>query len=84
MVPQESILFSGTVRDNIRYGRPDASDDEVVRAAEAAQAHGFISRLPAGYDTAVEPRGANFSGGQRQRLAIFWPSRAPCSSIPAC
>jgi len=70
VVPQESILFSGTVRDNIRYGRPDASDDEVVRAAEAAQAHGFISRLPAGYDTAVEPRGANFSGGQRQRLAI--------------
>jgi ATP-binding cassette subfamily B protein len=70
IVPQESVLFSGTVRDNIRYGRPDASDEEVVRAAQAAQAHEFISELPQGYDSRVEQRGANFSGGQRQRIAI--------------
>lgn len=69
-VPQESILFSGTVRDNIRYGRPDASDDEVTAAAEAAQAHEFIAKLPEGYDSRVEQRGANFSGGQKQRIAI--------------
>lgn len=70
MVPQESILFSGTVRDNIRYGRPDASEAEVLEAAQAAQAHEFISRLAEGYDAPVAPRGQNFSGGQRQRLAI--------------
>ena len=70
VVPQEAILFSGTVRDNIRYGKPDASDAEVLAAAKAAQAHEFISRLPAGYDAPVEPRGANFSGGQKQRLAL--------------
>jgi ATP-binding cassette subfamily B multidrug efflux pump len=69
-VPQETILFSGTVRDNIRYGRPDASDEEVVAAAQAAQAHDFILELPHGYDTHVEERGANLSGGQKQRLAI--------------
>lgn len=70
IVPQETILFSGTVRDNIRYGRPDASDDEVVAAAKAAQAHDFILKLPQGYDTHVEERGANLSGGQKQRIAI--------------
>ncbi len=70
VVPQESVLFSGTVKDNIRYGRPDASDGEVVEAAKAAQAHDFIVELPQGYDTHVEQRGANFSGGQKQRLAI--------------
>ena len=70
IVPQEAILFSGTVRDNIRYGQPDASDDEVMAAAQAAQAHEFISRLPQGYDTHVEQRGANLSGGQKQRIAI--------------
>ena len=69
-VPQESVLFSGTVKDNIRYGRPDASDEEVVSAACAAQAHEFIVKLPQGYDSRVEQRGANFSGGQKQRLAI--------------
>jgi ATP-binding cassette subfamily B protein len=69
-VPQESILFSGTVRDNIRYGRPDASEDEVIAAAQAAQADGFIRALSRGYDTRVEQRGANFSGGQKQRIAI--------------
>jgi ATP-binding cassette subfamily B protein len=70
IVPQETVLFSGTVRDNIRYGRPDASDDDVVRAARAAQAHDFIEKLPKGYDSRVEQRGANFSGGQKQRIAI--------------
>ena len=70
IVPQETILFSGTVRDNIRYGRPDASEEEVSAAAKAAQAHEFILSLPQGYDTHVEERGANLSGGQKQRLAI--------------
>ncbi|OGN93954.1 MAG: multidrug ABC transporter ATP-binding protein [Chloroflexi bacterium RBG_13_48_10] len=70
VVPQESLLFSGSVKDNIRYGRPDASDDEVISAAKAAQAHDFILELSQGYDTHVEQRGANFSGGQKQRLAI--------------
>jgi len=70
VVPQETILFSGTVRDNIRYGRPDASEDEVIAAAKAAQAHDFIMNLPNGYDTRVEERGVNLSGGQKQRIAI--------------
>ncbi len=67
---QETVLFSGTVRDNIRFGRPDASDDEVIAAARAAQAHDFILALPEGYDTQVGQRGANLSGGQKQRIAI--------------
>jgi len=70
IVPQETVLFSGTVRDNIRYGRPDASDEEVVTAAKAAQAHEFILELPDRYDTHVEERGTNLSGGQKQRIAI--------------
>ena len=67
---QETVLFSGTIRDNIRYGRPDASDEEVVAAAMAAQAHDFITEFPEGYDTMVGQRGVNLSGGQKQRLAI--------------
>ena len=67
---QEAVLFSGTIRDNIRYGRPDASDDEVVAVARAAQAHDFIVASPGGYDTLVGQRGANLSGGQKQRIAI--------------
>ena len=70
IVPQESVLFSGSVRDNIRYGRPQASDEEVTAAARAAQAHEFILELPNGYDTRVEERGVNLSGGQKQRIAI--------------
>ena len=67
---QESVLFTGTIRDNIRYGRPAASDDEVIAAAQSAQAHDFISHFPAGYDTLVGQRGVNLSGGQKQRIAI--------------
>lgn len=67
---QESVLFSGTIRDNIRFGRPEATDDEVVRAARMAQADGFIRDLPEGYDATVGQRGVNLSGGQKQRLAI--------------
>ena len=67
---QEAILFSGTIRENIRYGRPDASDEEVVVAAKLAQAHEFIVSFPKGYDTMVGQRGVNLSGGQKQRLAI--------------
>jgi ATP-binding cassette subfamily B multidrug efflux pump len=70
IVPQETVLFSGTVRDNIRYGRPNASDEEVMAAAQAAQAHEFILNLPQGYNTHIEERGANLSGGQKQRIAI--------------
>jgi ATP-binding cassette subfamily B protein len=67
---QDTMLFSGTIRDNIRYGRPDASDEEVVAAARAAQAHDFIIGFRDGYDTVVGQRGVNLSGGQKQRIAI--------------
>jgi ATP-binding cassette subfamily B protein len=67
---QEAILFSGTIRDNIRYGKPDASEDEVIAAANAAQAHEFIMSMPKGYDTDVGERGAGLSGGQKQRVSI--------------
>ncbi len=70
IVPQETVLFSGTVRDNIRYGKPDASEEQVIAAAKAAQAHDFIMHLPDGYDMRVEERGVNLSGGQKQRIAI--------------
>ena len=69
-VMQDSVLFSGTVRENIAYGRPDATDDEVAAAATAAQADGFIRALPEGYLTLVGERGVKLSGGQRQRIAI--------------
>jgi ATP-binding cassette subfamily B protein len=67
---QEAVLFSGTIRENIRYGRSSATDDEVVEAARAAQAHEFIMEFPEGYDTMVGQRGVNLSGGQKQRIAI--------------
>ncbi len=70
LVPQETVLFSGTVRFNIAYGKPDATDEEVIAAAKAAQAHEFILQMPEGYDTHVEERGVNLSGGQKQRIAI--------------
>ena len=67
---QETVLFSGSIRDNIRYGRPEAPDQEVFAAAKAAQAHDFILSLPEGYDTILGQRGVNLSGGQKQRIAI--------------
>jgi ATP-binding cassette subfamily B protein len=67
---QETVLFSGTVRDNISYGKPEATDEEIITAAQAAQAHDFIMELSEGYDTHVEARGVNLSGGQKQRIAI--------------
>ena len=70
MVLQQTTLFSGTVRDNIAYGRPDASLEQVMAAARAAQAHDFILAMPEGYESRVEAQGANLSGGQKQRLAI--------------
>ncbi|AIQ23947.1 ABC transporter ATP-binding protein [Paenibacillus sp. FSL H7-0737] len=69
-VMQQAILFSGTIRDNIRYGRPEATDEEVEQAAKAAEAHPFILELPQGYDTVLGQRGINLSGGQKQRLSI--------------
>ncbi len=70
IVPQESVLFARSVRDNIAYGRPEASDEEIVAAAVTANAHEFILRLPKGYATVVGERGGTLSGGQRQRIAI--------------
>jgi len=70
IVPQETILFSGTILDNIRYGVPNASHEQVIESAKAAQAHEFIFDLQHGYDTRVEERGVNLSGGQKQRIAI--------------
>jgi len=70
IVLQEPLLFSSTVADNIRYGRLDASMDDIVAAAKAANAHEFISTLPQQYDTALGERGAQLSGGERQRIAV--------------
>lgn len=70
IVPQETILFGDTIRENIRYGRTDATDEDLIAASRAANAHDFISALPDGYDTPVGEKGVNLSGGQRQRLAI--------------
>ncbi len=70
LVPQDTSLFHRTIRENIRYGRLDASDKEVVKAAKLAQADGFIEKTPKGYDTLVGERGVKLSGGQRQRIAI--------------
>jgi len=69
-VPQEPILFHRSLRDNIRYGRPEASDEEVIEAAKKAHCHEFIASLPEGYDTHVGERGVKLSGGERQRVAI--------------
>lgn len=70
LVPEDSFLFSDTVRSNIAYGFPDATQDQIEQAARAAQAHGFISALPDGYDTTVGEHGLTLSGGQRQRVAL--------------
>ena len=79
MVLQDTHLFTGTVKENIRYGRLDATDEEIVRAAKTASAHSFIMRLPQGYDTMLEGDGANLSQGQRQLLNI---ARAAVSKAP--
>ena len=70
VVPQETMLFSGSVKDNIRYGRLDATDEEIIEAAKAANAHNFIMNLSDGYETKIGERGITLSGGQRQRIAI--------------
>ncbi len=70
VVPQEVLLFGGTIRENIEYGRPGASEEEIIAAARKANAHDFISGFPEGYDAMVGPRGVKLSGGQRQRIAI--------------
>jgi len=70
IVSQEIFLFNKTVKENISFGRPNASMDDIIRAAKIAQAHEFIMKLPNGYDTIIGERGINLSGGQRQRIAI--------------
>ena len=70
VVPQETVVFSGSVLDNIRFGKPEASQEEVLAAARAARVDEFAERLPKGYDTEVGERGVTLSGGQRQRIAI--------------
>ena len=70
VVSQEPVLFATTIAENIRYGKEDATQDEIETAAKAANAHSFISNLPDGYNTLVGERGAQLSGGQKQRVAI--------------
>jgi len=70
IVPQDAVIFSGSALENIRYGKPDASDEEVMAAARGAFAHDFITALPDGYHTFLGERGVRLSGGQRQRIAI--------------
>jgi ATP-binding cassette subfamily B protein len=70
LVPQDAVIFSADALENIRYGRPQASEPEVIAAAQAAQAHGFLNELPQGYRTFLGERGVRLSGGQRQRIAI--------------
>jgi ATP-binding cassette subfamily B protein len=70
IVLQEAVLFSCTVRENIAYARPEASEDEIIEAAKLANAHDFISAMPEGYDTVVGERGMKLSGGERQRIAL--------------
>jgi|TARA_B110000914_G_scaffold225298_1_gene245555 ABC-type multidrug transport system fused ATPase/permease subunit len=70
VVPQEILLFGGTIRENIEYGRPGANEEEIIEAAKKANAHEFIDAFPEGYDALVGPRGVKLSGGQRQRVAI--------------
>ena len=70
MVLQDSWLFSGTIADNIAYGKPEASREEIIEAAKASWAHSFIKRLPNGYDTLIDEEGSNLSQGQKQLLTI--------------
>ena len=70
MVLQKNVLFSGTIKENLRWGNPDATDEELIEACKLAQAHDFVSAFPDGYDTMIEQGGSNVSGGQKQRLCI--------------
>lgn len=70
MVLQKNVLFSGTIKDNLRWGKEDATDEEMIAACKSSQAHGFISEMPDGYDTYIEQGGTNVSGGQKQRICI--------------
>lgn len=69
-ISQEPVLFATTIAENIRYGKPDASDEEIVEAAKLANAHEFIMSFPKGYQTSIGERGTTLSGGQKQRIAI--------------
>src|SRR6185437_12729830 len=69
-VLQETVLFSGTIRDNVAYGRHDATDEQIVAAAKLANVDEFVARMPGGYDAQIGERGATLSGGQRQRIGI--------------
>ena len=80
IVPQDSLLFEGSVQENIALTNPEASSDDVVKAAKLACAHDFIMSLPSGYGTSVGERGGALSGGQRQRIAIA----RSILRIPAC
>ena len=70
MVLQKNVLFSGTIKENLRWGNPDATDEEMIAACKLSQAHDFVSAFPDGYDTVIEQGGSNVSGGQKQRLCI--------------
>jgi len=70
MVPQDTVLFHRTIKENIAYGKPDATDEEIIAAAKMARCHAFISKMKHGYDTLVGERGIKLSGGERQRVAI--------------
>ena len=70
MVPQDTVLFNDTIRYNIAYGQENATEDDVIAAAQAAQIHDFIDGLPEGYDTQVGERGLKLSGGEKQRVGI--------------
>ena len=70
MIQQDVFMFAGTIRENIRYGRPDATDEEIIRAAQLAEIHNEIMRMPDGYDSYIGERGVMLSGGQKQRISI--------------
>ena len=82
LVPQKPYLFSGTVASNLRYGKPDATDDELWEALEIAQAADFVAAMPGGLDARIAQGGTNVSGGQRQRLAIARAARAQARDLP--
>lgn len=77
LVSQEPVLFTGSIAENIAYGKPDATQEEIENAAKAANAHNFITSFPDGYNTQVGEKGAQLSGGQKQRIAIARYSKFP-------